>query len=453
MRLRSLAAATAAVAALLVGAAPARAVETGVNETIGQTVPSATKAKALGADWVRMWALWQDLESSPGVYAQHLVDDLNRRVAAMHARGIKVLVVVHRTPAWAGGGTTPPDPAQFARFMGGLAQRVPGADAWELWNEPDSAEFWAGAPQPGAYAALARASYSAIKAVQPNDVVVLGGLVGNNYEFLEQLYANGAQGAFDAVAVHTDTACLTNGPDFHYRDERGRIGRYTFSAYREVRQVMADHGDGAKPIWMTEIGWNTQSTKKGSCNVGRWAGQKRMGVSKRRQARFLRAAYRCLAADPYVGVAFWFGMQDIPAAFSRHARGFGLYGRKGKAKPAAKAFRRLDRGVRPRGGCGGYVDRTPPTIEVLSPREGQRFRDKLSVRVRARDNRGGTGIGRVKLALDGEHVTSWARSGSIDPWWASADWKPGVHTLTFRVADYAQNETTLDVHVEKLRGR
>ena len=47
---------------------------------------------------------------------------------------------------------------------------------------------------------------------------------------------------------------------------------------------------------------------------------KRIGVSERRQARFLRAAYRCLTADPFVAVALWFGLQDIPG--SAHARGY-----------------------------------------------------------------------------------------------------------------------------------
>jgi len=456
MRFRHAVAGLAGLAVSLACAAPAaRAAETGVNETLAQSVPTVEKAPKLGADWVRVWALWQDLEPSPGGFNGHLVASMNHKIDALKARGIKVLVVVHRAPAWAsgGGGIAPPDPAQFARFMGGIAQRIPGADAWELWNEPDSGEFWAGAPQPGAYAALVKAAYPAIKAVQPNDVVVLGGLVGNNMDFLAQLYAHGAQGSFDAVGVHTDTACGIDHPGTYYRDERGRIGRYTFTGYREVHQVMADHGDGAKPIWMTEIGWNTQSTRKGSCSVGASAGKKPIGVTKQRQARFLRAAYRCIATDPFVGVAFWFGMQDIPRAMTRHARGFGLYGRKGKAKPAVKAFRRLDRGVSPRG-CGGRVDRTPPTIQVREPDPAHRFRDKLSVRVRAFDNRGGSGIGRIMMALDGKHIRSWGGSGgSIAPWWDSADWAPGMHTLTFRVRDFAQNETTLNVSVEKLRRR
>jgi Cellulase (glycosyl hydrolase family 5) len=445
--------ALATVGLVLACSAPAQAVETGINETLGHTKPLPRAAGELGADWVRLWALWQDMEPSPGAYNTHLISVMNGRIAALKARGVKVLVVVHRAPAWASGGrggiAPPANPATFGRFMGEIAQRVPGADAWELWNEPDSGQFWAGGADPAGYAALLRAAYPAIKAAQPGDAVVTGGMVGNNMDFLAALYDHGAQGSFDAVGVHTDTACLTSGPDAYYRDERGRVGRYTFSGYREVHAVMSDHGDGAKPVWMTELGWNTQ---RGRCNVGEKAGTKALGVSPRRQARFLRAAYRCLAADPFLGVAIWFGLQDITQ--SRHARGFGLYRRGGKAKPAARAFRRLNRGIRPRRGCGGRVDRTPPTIRVHKPLDGARFRDKLGVRVSASDNAGGSGIGRISMALDGRHVRSWGGSGgSISPWWGSADWSPGIHTLTFSVRDRAQNPATVSVRVEKLRRR
>jgi Bacterial Ig domain len=91
---------------------------------------------------------------------------------------------------------------------------------------------------------------------------------------------------------------------------------------------------------------------------------------------------------------------------------------------------------------------------VHKPLDGARFRGKLSVRVSASDNPGGSGIGRISVALDGQHVRSWGGSGgSISPWWGSADWKPGIHTLTFSVRDRAQNPATLSVRVEKLRRR
>ena len=69
---------------------------------------------------------------------------------------------------------------------------------------------------------MLRAAYPAIKAVAAERRRrAPAALNGNDMDFVAALYANGAQGAFDAVGVHTDTACLTNGPDRYYRDERG----------------------------------------------------------------------------------------------------------------------------------------------------------------------------------------------------------------------------------------
>ena len=120
------------------------------------------------------------------------------------------------------------------------------------------------------------------------------------------------------------------------------------------------------------------------------------------------------------------------------------------ASASAKAFRRLQRGIPPRR-CGGAVDRTPPVISVREPADGARFSGKLSVRVRASDG-GGTGLQRIYLAADGQHVRTWGGTGgSIDPWWATEKWKPGPHTLTFRVRDNALNETTVSITVVKIR--
>ena len=114
MGFRSLAPAAVAVV-MLACAAPAGAVETGVNETLGQTVPTARKAERLGGDWVRLWASWDAVQPASGAHDQQLIAGLNSKVAALRARGVGVLVVVHRAPAWASGahgGIAPPrDPA------------------------------------------------------------------------------------------------------------------------------------------------------------------------------------------------------------------------------------------------------------------------------------------------------------------------------------------------------
>ena len=369
----------------------------------------------------------------------------NASVNAAKAKGLKVLMVVQRTPAWASGGKggihPPTDASTFGAAMGGFAERVPGVDAWELWNEEDETIFWAGGADPAKYAAMVKSAYPAIKAVQPNDIVVTGATTGNNFDFIEALYGQGIKGYFDAVAVHTDTACLVNGPDVHYRDELGKIGRYTFTGYREVHAVMSAHGDGDKPIWMTELGWNTQSDAPGSCNTGMWAGQKPLGVSERQQAEFLTQAYRCLAADPYVEVALWFGMQDIPG--SKYAAGYGLYRADGSAKPSAAAFKALARGFSPQP-CGGVIDTTGPEIVIAKPTDGAKFVEMFPVDAKAIDAPGGVGVQKIAIYADGKLERSFGDGHALmRSYWDSREWKNGsTHKITFKAWDEADNMTS-----------
>ncbi len=436
-------------------AAPAPALEVGLNETLGQTRPTAQTVSDLGAGWVRIWATWESAQPSPGPggWRPDIIDNANRAVADAKAKGLKVLMVVQRSPAWASGGhggTYPPtDPATFGAAMRGFAEKVPGVDAWELWNEEDAHMFWAGGADPAKYAAMVKAAYPAIKAVQPHDVVVTGATTGNNMDFIAALYDHGIKGSFDAVAVHTDTACLVNGPDVHYRDERGRIGQFSFTGYREVHAVMRRHGDGDKPIWMTELGWGTETTAPGSCNVGKWAGQKPLGVTEAEQAQYLTQAYRCLAADPFVTHAFWFGIQDIPG--SPYPGGLGLFRHDASAKPAVAAFAALAGGIPPEP-CGGVVDSSGPEIAVAQPLDGLKFVDMIDIDAQGVDSPGGVGIARIKLYADGKFERTFGDGhASISPYWPSRYWKRGKHTLTFKAIDEANNVITKSVTVHKVK--
>jgi hypothetical protein len=200
---------------------------------------------------------------------------------------------------------------------------------------------------------------------------------------------------------------------------------------------------------MTELGWNTQTSAPNSCPVGMWAGKKPLGVTEAQQAEFLGQAYRCLAADPIVGVALWFGMQDIPG--SAHAGGFGLYRADGSAKPSAAAFRALDGGVAPQS-CGGVIDTGGPDIQVAQPLDGLKFVDMFDVKAKAVDTAGGVGIRRLEFYADGKFVRSFGNGvASISPWWDSRYWKRGKHTLTFKAEDEAGNKTSKTIAVYKVK--
>ncbi len=250
--------------------------------------------------------------------------------------------------------------------------------------------------------------------------------------------------------MHTDTACLVNGPDFHYRDEQGKIGRYTFTGYREVHSVMARHGDGDKPIWMTELGWNTQSTPPGSCNTGMWAGQKPLGVTEDQQAEFLAQAYRCLAADPTSTWRSGSASRTSPARSTR--AGYGLFRANRSAKPSAAAFKALAHGISPQP-CGGVIDTTGPEIVIAKPTDGAKFVEMFPLDAKAVEGPGGVGVQKIEIYADGKFSRSDGDGhAQMEFFWPSREWKNGsTHTITFKAWDEADNTTSKTITVTKVK--
>ena len=321
-----------ALAALSATSAPAAsAAEPGAALAAPNGVQIAA-VKTLGLHWVRVFATWPDIEPERGVFAANWLASYEGLFHSLPA-GTKVIVDVVGTPSWETGSgdehTPPANPQEYAAFVGALAQRWAGrVAAFEIWNEEDNASWWAGAPNPAAYTELLKATYPVVKAADPSATVVLGGLTGNDYPFLEGVYAAGGKGYFDAIGVHTDTACNVSPPGFFTRENDGRMIPDSFLAYREVHAVELANGDD-KPIWMTEMSWRTSEA---TCDEGAWAGQKPEGVSEATQASYLAQAYHCLAQDPYVQLALWFPLQDAGAAVS------GLIRANGSHKPSFAAM-------------------------------------------------------------------------------------------------------------------
>ena len=277
-RIATAALATFGLATLSLLAAPAaRAAEPGVVPDLSWFIPDADKQRSaaaledLGSRWVRMDVVWREVEPQRGNYDQHWLAEYEEALEIARAAGQKVILEAYNAPAWASGSSSanvPRDPADYARFVGMLAQRFRGRiAAYEVWNEPNLSRFWSTGPNPSAYTALLRAAYPAIKQADPAAKVVFGGLAGNDYTFLERAYAAGAKGYFDVMATHPYTYCQSTSPgDVYYSG--GRMGRDSFLAYREVRASMLARDD-RKPIWFTELGWNT-STKPCDPGSGYW---------------------------------------------------------------------------------------------------------------------------------------------------------------------------------------
>ena len=454
-------AATTLVSVLAAGSAQAAA--PGLNVSSYDDAPAALDQ---GAKQVRFFVRWSDFEpggpadftglagpSNPNVFTT----GLERNVGRVLAAGATPIMVVLDAPAWAASGQRPRSPGEYAAFIGELAgwlalKRKAGdpSSVYEVWNEPDAPEFWGEAPNPDFYTAMLKASFARVKAGDPGATVLVGATTGNNYGWIEALYARGAKGSFDGVGVHTDTACSVVGPDKFYRDPNGRLGQYTFLGYREVRATMLANGDD-KPIWMTELGWSTTNGGPTSCTRGASAGKKPSGVDEATQAAFLIQAFRCMAHDPYVVAATWFTLRDIEGLpLSSEVGNYGLLRRDGSAKPALGAF-----GGAAAQGAGACGDFAPPSLNVLAPTEGQQFVDKLDLNASASD--GGVGVARVSYAYDGgkeirnftDALTDGAGVG-LAPWQGSGALGLGPHTIEVSALDNNGNMARRVVKVIKV---
>jgi hypothetical protein len=266
--------------------------------------------------------------------------------------------------------------------------------------------------------------------------VLVGGLVGNDFEFVEALYDNGAKGSFDGVGVHTDTACLTTDPREYYREPSGRIGRYSFTGYREVRATMLAHGDD-KPVWMTELGWATTSA---TCSRGGRAGTKEGGVSAALQADFLAKAYGCLANDPWVEQAAWFNLHDLQTGSPDDSLNLGLISDSFARKPAFTAFQHAAAATPI--ACGGTTDGGAPVVQILQPTDGAKYLTSMPIHVKATDDQG---VNDIDLFVDGKEVplktVKRGTGASVEfDWGGAKNLSYGPHTVTATARDEAKNE-------------
>ncbi len=419
----------------------AGAAEAGLN--ISSLNPTQVAGvRTLGVHWVRMFLSWRAMQPNPGAVDPNVLNGYEQAFSQLPA-GTKVILDVVDTPQWETGSSDehapPANPQDYASFVATLAHRfAPWVSAYEIWNEEDAPMWWTGAPDPTAYVHLLQATYPAVKSADPAATVLLGGLTGNDYPFLESVYAAGGKGSFDAVAVHTDTACNILSPYTFLRDTNNHLLVDSFLAYREVHSVMLANGDN-KPIWMTELSWRTTSA---TCNEGAWAGQKAGGVSDEQQATYLSQAYHCLAGDPYVQVALWFPYSDEGAVTS------GLVRSDGSRKPSWGAMRSYVRGGDQLSeSCGVF---TGPKITVSSPANHRTYSGPLPIHVSASSSQG---VFRIRLEVDGKLIRNYDGSsypstlaGAIT-WQGAKHISYGAHTLTFLAYDKQRNVSQTSITI------
>ncbi|HEY1776564.1 MAG TPA: hypothetical protein VGG41_10445 [Solirubrobacteraceae bacterium] len=424
----------------------AGATEVGVNvpTSIGFTNPKALAAiRESRPAWVRVFLEWSVLEPSPGVYDTWQIH-LYRQYFSELPKGTKIDIDVESSPAWATGvagspNAPPTDDSTFAAFVSHLVTAFHDrVDAWEIWNEEPSPNWWSGSI--AQYADLVKAAYPAIKAADPKAIVILG---ANSPEWLSTLYADGIKGYFDDDAIHTDTACNVTSPYiYEYNRDTTTVNQYFFLGFTGTHSIMAAHGDGSKGIYMTEIGWASTTSE---CSTGVWAGKKLAGVTETTQATYLTQAYHCLAQPQYsyIRAAMWFELYNA-ANSTAPLDNYGLLSTSFAPKPAFAAFEAVSlHGDTQSGSCGNFKG---PKIKILHPTPHTHFSGPLKIAVSASSP--GNGVREITIELTKHSREHFGAKGFPATLHAALTWHgakklhAGPHKIKIVVIDKLGNTST-----------
>jgi polysaccharide biosynthesis protein PslG len=307
----------------------------GINTFLDLEVEPAKRERSVkmiaeaGFGWIRQQFRWDDIEiSARGSFiddrndvngdgvkdAISAWDKYDSLVALAQTYNVQIIARIGSVPAWAqapgalAGYAPPADLQDFARFAGILAARYTGRIRYyQVWNEPNIYPEWGEqGVDPEAYTDLLCRTYRAIKAADPNAIVLSGALAPtidisganlNDVVFLQRMYEAGAAACFDILGAQGYG--LFSGPT----DQRMRNTHLSFAHVLWLRDLMVANGDAHKPIWIGEMAWNPVPNSPGIADLTRF-GQ----VTEEQAARYAVVAYeRARHEWPFVGVvSYWY---------------------------------------------------------------------------------------------------------------------------------------------------
>lgn len=113
---------------------------------------------------------------------------------------------------------------------------------WEIGNEPNIGKFWSDHPNATEFGQMVCAFAEAIRAEQPEAVIISGGLVGYPLDFGEQMMDTGMGQWVDYIGIHTP----------RNRPEDGGGGRDHAQALEQFRKLIRSY-DPKLEVWQSEV--------------------------------------------------------------------------------------------------------------------------------------------------------------------------------------------------------
>lgn len=310
--------------------------------------------------WVKQHIPWRDVEGvEKGSYDWWRPDKM---VEIAEAADINLIVRLDRPPVWSiieyesmGLRVTenqpPVDLQDFGDFCGAMAARYAGRiQAYQVWNEPNLSREWGElAPDPEKYVELLQICYDAIKAADPEAIVISAGLAPTGTtppdampddQFLRAFYAAGGSNYFDVLGLNApgykappEISPDETGPESSYGQYRWHVFRHV----EDMRRIMVENGDAEKQIAILEMGWTTD-TRSGTSYE--WH-----AVSQDEQADYLVRAYEYAETNwqPWIGVMTTIYFSDVAWTEADEQYWWAITEPDGSTRPAFEALKEMRR--------------------------------------------------------------------------------------------------------------
>jgi hypothetical protein len=297
----------------------------------------------LGVNVYEIQLLWDDVALAKPKHPRNPRDrayrwpaSVDQAVRDARRYGIRVCLLVQRTPAWANGGRAntwaPNNAADFGHFLVAASRRYPSVRYWMIWGETNrNPDFYPMPPSspvgPRRYALVLNAAYHALKSVRRSNIVIGGDTMtyGNVHppDFIRWMrLPNGKPPPLDYYGHNP------------YSDRFPRLrGRPYAPGERDLSDVDTLESQLRRTyhrtvkLWLSEYSISSDHTNRAFAYA----------VSRRRQADWLTAAFRLVDSIDYVAGLGWYDLIDESSSVPRHLT-TGLMTSALKPKPAFYAF-------------------------------------------------------------------------------------------------------------------
>jgi hypothetical protein len=270
-----------------------------------------------GSQFYRVGISWHETEVEPGKYDWSRWDRLFQ-IADEYK--IKLIPYICYTPRWAATeekkfwSSPPKNLETFAIFAQAIAARYKNrAPSWELWNEPDIADYWRGSAED--FAEMVTKAADAIRKVDSNVKIVLGGMAKplSDRFFENLLKIKDFQTHFDIFNVHGYFQTWSPQMLEDYPDQ-----------FENIHFLLKKYASG-KDLWLAEFGFSSRDR------------------TEVEQAQGLWKSHVLAASAEAISLMAWYRIKDLPPNTNvigdSHNLHLGIINTKGKKKSAFYALK------------------------------------------------------------------------------------------------------------------